>query len=34
MSDYSDTLRSQIPEVSNIALDGVKISGVAIEEVS
>ena len=30
----SDSLRSQLPEVANIALDGVKIAGVAIEEVS
>ena len=31
---YSDSLRSQLPEVANIALDGVKIAGVAIEEVA
>lgn len=34
IADYSDSLRSQLPEVANIALDGVKIAGVAIEEVS
>jgi len=34
MTDYSDSLRSQLPEVANIALDGVKIAGVAIEEVA
>ena len=33
IADYSDSLRSQLPEVANIALDGVKIAGVAIEEV-
>ncbi len=34
ISDYSDSLRSQLPEVANIALEGVKIAGVAIEEVA
>lgn len=31
---YSDNLRTQLPEVANIALDGVKIAGVALEEVA
>lgn len=34
ISNYSDSLRSQLPEVANIALEGVKIAGVAIEEVA
>ncbi|CAM4269967.1 YggN family protein [Pseudoalteromonas ostreae] len=34
LSNYSDSLRSQLPEVANIALEGVKIAGVAIEEVA
>ncbi|KPH62943.1 YggN family protein [Pseudoalteromonas porphyrae] len=34
ISDYSDSLRGQLPEVANIALEGVKIAGVAIEEVA
>lgn len=34
INDYSDSLRSQLPEVANIALDGVKIAGVAVEEVA
>ncbi len=32
IADYSDSLRSQLPEVASIALEGVKIAGVAIEE--
>ncbi|MEH6394572.1 YggN family protein [Pseudoalteromonas sp.] len=31
---YSNSLRSQLPEVANIALEGVQIAGVAIEEVA
>ncbi|MGX1114216.1 hypothetical protein ACSSVW_003659 [Pseudoalteromonas sp. MBR-15] len=34
IANYSDSLRSQLPEVANIALEGVKIAGVAIEEVA
>jgi hypothetical protein len=34
LTQYSDTLRAQLPEVANIALDGVKIAGVALEEVA
>ncbi|XQF91167.1 YggN family protein [Pseudoalteromonas espejiana] len=34
LTQYSDTLRTQLPEVANIALDGVKIAGVALEEVA
>ena len=33
LTQYSDSLRIQLPEVANIALDGVKIAGVALEEV-
>ncbi|WP_404341573.1 YggN family protein [Pseudoalteromonas mariniglutinosa] len=34
VNDYSESLRSQLPEVASIALEGVKIAGVAIEEVA
>jgi len=34
LTKYSDSLRTKLPEVANIALDGVKIAGVALEEVS
>ncbi|TMO44336.1 YggN family protein [Pseudoalteromonas ruthenica] len=34
LDNYSQQLRSYVPEVAQIALDGVKIAGVAIEEVS
>ena len=34
LTDYSDNLRTQLPEVANIALEGVKIAGVALEEVA
>ncbi|WP_409424299.1 YggN family protein [Pseudoalteromonas sp. RW-H-Ap-1] len=34
MTDYTDNLRVQLPEVANIALEGVKIAGVALEEVA
>jgi len=34
LQNYSDGLRSQLPEVANIALEGVKIAGVAINEVT
>ncbi|MFP3449876.1 DUF2884 family protein, partial [Pseudomonas sp. SIMBA_067] len=30
MTDYTDNLRVQLPEVANIALEGVKIAGVAL----
>ncbi|WP_457934269.1 YggN family protein [Pseudoalteromonas sp. SCSIO 43210] len=33
LTKYSDSLRTQLPEVANIALEGVKIAGVALEEV-
>ena len=34
MRDYADSLRVQLPKVANIALEGVKIAGVALNEVS
>jgi hypothetical protein len=34
LTRYSDSLRTQLPEVANIALEGVKIAGVALEEVA
>jgi hypothetical protein len=33
LNHYSDSLRTQLPEVANIALEGVKIAGVALNEV-
>ncbi|MFY8274533.1 YggN family protein [Pseudoalteromonas sp. SSDWG2] len=33
VANYVDSVRTQMPEVAQIALDGVKIAGVAIEEV-
>ncbi|KTF11765.1 YggN family protein [Pseudoalteromonas carrageenovora] len=33
LNTYSDSLRTQLPEVANIALEGVKIAGVALAEV-
>lgn len=34
MRNYADSLRVQLPKVANIALEGVKIAGVALDEVS
>lgn len=34
LTDYTANLRAQLPEVANIALDGVKIASVALEEVA
>jgi hypothetical protein len=34
IEDYADNLREQLPQVATIALEGVKIAGVAITEVS
>ena len=34
LTNYTDNLRVQLPEVANIALEGVKIAGVALEEVA
>lgn len=34
LTQYSDSLRTQLPEVANIALEGVKIAGVALQEVA
>jgi len=34
LTDYTDNLRAKLPEVANIALDGVKIAGVALKEVA
>ncbi|MGO2290833.1 YggN family protein [Pseudoalteromonas sp.] len=34
INDYSESLRSQLPEVADIALESVKIAGVAINEVA
>lgn len=34
VGDYAQSLRSQLPEVADIALEGVKIAGVAINEVA
>lgn len=33
LTKYANNLRKELPEVANIALDGVKIAGVALEEV-
>jgi hypothetical protein len=33
LENYADNLRNQLPQVAEIALEGVKIAGVAIEEV-
>ncbi|RZQ52988.1 hypothetical protein C1E23_11555 [Pseudoalteromonas phenolica] len=34
LSNYADSLRVQLPQVANIALDGVKLAGVALDEVA
>jgi hypothetical protein len=34
MRDYADSLRVQLPQVASIALEGVKVAGVALNEVS
>jgi hypothetical protein len=34
LTHYADRLRTQLPEVASIALEGVKIAGVALEEVA
>jgi len=34
LSDYSDSLRVQLPRVASIALDGVELASVALEEVA
>jgi hypothetical protein len=34
LNRYSDSLRTQLPEMANIALEGVAIAGVALEEVA
>ncbi|PAJ73627.1 hypothetical protein CJF42_14895 [Pseudoalteromonas sp. NBT06-2] len=33
LENYADNLRQQLPQVANIALEGVKIAGIAIDEV-
>jgi hypothetical protein len=34
LANYADSLRVQLPQVANIALDGVKLAGVALDEVA
>jgi hypothetical protein len=34
LASYADSLRVQLPQVANIALDGVKLAGVALDEVA
>ncbi|BBN80056.1 hypothetical protein PA25_00410 [Pseudoalteromonas sp. A25] len=34
VANYADELRAKLPQVANIALDGIKIAGVALEEVA
>lgn len=33
MKDYADNVRSQVPQVAEIAMEGVKLAGVALDEV-
>lgn len=34
MQDYADSVRAYLPQVANIALDGLKVADVALEEIS